>query len=58
MLRQERHLGGIEPGKLADLVILTANPLDDIRNTRAVEIVVRSGKVCRPAELLVRVPKL
>ncbi|MFO0425631.1 MAG: amidohydrolase family protein [Planctomyces sp.] len=58
VLRQERHLGGIEPGKLADLVILTANPLDDIRNTRAVEIVVRSGKVCRPAELLVRVPKL
>jgi len=37
--------------------VLTANPLDDIRNTRKIEAVVRGGKVCQPAELLNRVPK-
>lgn len=55
-LRQEKELGSIEPGKFADLVVLNANPLDDIRHTRAIEIVIRGGIVCRPAELLKRVP--
>lgn len=36
----EHELGTIEPGKLADLVLLTANPLKDIRNTRRIEAVV------------------
>lgn len=56
-LRQEEHLGSIAPGKLADLVLLTANPLEDIRNTRKIELVVRGGKIARPAELLKLVPK-
>jgi imidazolonepropionase-like amidohydrolase len=56
-LDQENQLGSIAEGKLADLVVLTANPLDDIRNTRKIEAVVRGGKVCQPAELLNRVPK-
>jgi hypothetical protein len=51
-LRREASLGSIEPGKLADLVVLTANPLDDIRHTRQIELVIRGGKVCHPAELL------
>jgi imidazolonepropionase-like amidohydrolase len=37
--------GTIEPGKLADLVLLNANPLDDIRNTRQVSTVVVRGRV-------------
>jgi imidazolonepropionase len=37
--------GSIEPGKRADLVLLTADPLRDIRNTRTVETVVASGRV-------------
>lgn len=56
-LRQEDRLGSIAPGKLADLVILSANPLDDIRNTRQIELAIRGGKLCRPAELLKLVPK-
>jgi imidazolonepropionase-like amidohydrolase len=30
--RAEHFCGTIEPGKLADLVLLDANPVDDIRN--------------------------
>jgi Amidohydrolase family len=53
-LKQADHLGSIEPGKLADLVVLAANPLDDIRHTRQIDAVIRGGKVLRPADLLAR----
>jgi hypothetical protein len=56
-LRQEEALGSIEKGKLADLLLLTANPLDDIRNTRSIRLVIRGGTVCEPAALLARVPR-
>jgi imidazolonepropionase-like amidohydrolase len=56
-LGQEKQLGSIAPGKLADLVLVNKNPLDNIRHTRAIELVIRGGIVCRPSELLERVPK-
>jgi Tol biopolymer transport system component/imidazolonepropionase-like amidohydrolase len=40
-----RDLGSIEVGKLADLVILKANPLDDIRNTNTVRYVMKNGRM-------------
>ena len=55
--QEEAIKGSITPGKLADLLLLSANPLDDIRHTRRIELVVRGGKLCRPAELLKLVPK-
>ena len=39
------QFGTIEPGKIADLVLLDANPLADIRNTRRIRAVVIGGKV-------------
>ena len=56
-LRQDQKLGSITAGKLADIVLLSANPLEDIRNTRRIELVIRGGKLCKPADLLKLVPK-
>jgi imidazolonepropionase-like amidohydrolase len=40
----EKDMGSIEKGKLADMVMLDANPLDNIRNVRAVQSVFSHGR--------------
>lgn len=45
LMRMDNRLGTIEEGKAGDLVILEANPLDDIRNTRKIWKVVSRGEV-------------
>ena len=43
--------GTVEAGKIADLVLLDANPLDDIGNTRKIDAVVVNGRLFTKSEL-------
>jgi imidazolonepropionase-like amidohydrolase/Tol biopolymer transport system component len=45
------HLGSLDVGKLADIVLLDANPLEDIRNTQKVWRVIQGGRVFDPKAL-------
>ena len=47
----EDQLGTVEAGKLADLVVLIADPLSDIRNTRSLSAVYKAGELVYPATL-------
>lgn len=45
-------LGSVEAGKLADLLILEANPLEDVRNIRKIQKVVQNGNIYTLEEIL------
>jgi imidazolonepropionase-like amidohydrolase len=47
----EDHLGTLEPGKLADIVLLDADPLEDIKNTQTIWRVIKGGFVYDPEKL-------
>lgn len=47
LLGEEDDLGGIAPGKYADLIGVTANPLEDIRALRTMNFVMKGGEVFR-----------
>jgi imidazolonepropionase-like amidohydrolase len=44
-LGKERELGSIEEGKIADLVLLGADPVQDINNARQIVEVIKGGKL-------------
>jgi imidazolonepropionase-like amidohydrolase len=42
--RMEDQYGSLEKGKVADIIILNENPLEDIRHLRSLEVVILKGK--------------
>lgn len=50
-LHADGDIGSLEVGKLADVLILEKNPLEDIRNTRSVHTVIQNGRVYGMGEL-------
>jgi Amidohydrolase family len=48
---QSREFGTLEAGKRADIVLLDANPLEDIANTRKIHAVILGGRLLSKGEL-------
>ncbi|MEX2531824.1 MAG: amidohydrolase family protein [Gemmatimonadota bacterium] len=44
-LGMDGDLGSIEPGKLADLVVVDGDPLSDIRDTNTIRFVMKNGRL-------------
>ena len=45
LLRKEQDLGTVEPGKLADLILIEGDPLADIRVTQNIRTVILDGQI-------------
>ena len=48
----EHELGTLAPGKLADLLILDADPLADVQNLARIHRVIKDGQLFAPEELM------
>ena len=54
---QDKDMGSIEPGKLANFVVLTADPLADIDNIERIEMTVKRGREYRRADYAAPTPE-
>ena len=52
MMGLEKDLGTVAPGKVADLVLLDADPLQDIRNTKQIAAVMMGGRILNKEALV------
>jgi imidazolonepropionase-like amidohydrolase len=50
-MNKENDFGSVEVGKLASLVLLNKNPLENIENTKSIEAVILRGRVLDRATL-------
>jgi imidazolonepropionase-like amidohydrolase len=51
VMKLDKETGTVEAGKAADLIILDANPLENISNIRTVRSVITGGRLYNTAEL-------
>ena len=47
----DKWIGSLQPGKLADLLIMDKNPLDDIRNTETIRYTMINGRLYEAAQM-------
>ncbi|MBX2877648.1 MAG: amidohydrolase family protein [Saprospiraceae bacterium] len=52
VLGRDKDLGSIKEGKIADLLILTTNPAENLDHIQDIEYVIKDGKVYEPEEIL------
>ncbi len=55
---KENLFGTVSEGKLADLVLLNKNPLDNLEHLHDIAIVFKSGKILDPAGLIEESPEM
>lgn len=56
ILSKEKETGSIAKGKTADLVLLDANPLDDLNNLSKINTVINKGNIIMPDSLIKETP--
>jgi imidazolonepropionase-like amidohydrolase len=49
LLKQSKDLGSVEPGKLADVIAIDGNPLEDVTRMQHVSFVMKDGVVYKRA---------
>lgn len=52
ILGKEKESGSIAAGKIADMILLTKNPLEDLENLKEISLVINKGQVIRPDTLI------
>jgi imidazolonepropionase-like amidohydrolase len=51
VMKMDKELGTVAPGKLADVILIDGDPTADIRNIRRVVLTVKDGAIYDPAKL-------
>ncbi len=51
LMKRDKELGSITPGKIADIILVNGDPTHRIQDIRKIETVIQSGNVLKPAEL-------